>query len=150
METQQEYEARERRLLTAKLAECVNAPLADRKAAQAEWRKALVEAPDLIAERVGWLIEGCYGFGAYLRAQESLKSRGNRVAQLALLLAPLDFQCPQGMARGAFLTLTEEQRERVTALIALEIEGVSRVGAVCFPALPPSLCLRLPVKPRAS
>jgi hypothetical protein len=123
METQREYETRELRSLAAQLAACVNAPLADRKEAQAEWRKALVEAPDMIAERVGWLIEGCYGFGAYLRAQESLKSRGNRPAQLALLLAPLDFQCPQAMARAAFASITEEQQERVTALIALEIEA---------------------------
>jgi len=59
------YEQRERDILRADLARVDNEPLADRQAAREDWRKACAETPELVAERVSWLLDGCYGKGSY-------------------------------------------------------------------------------------
>lgn len=112
----------ERRLLAKQLAEIKSAPLQDRKQAQLEWIKAMIETPDTVAERVGWIINGSYGYGACMAAKQIVDNpRMNRVAALGQLVAALEWQCPDDMARKAWTRLTPAEQERVNAAILREM-----------------------------
>lgn len=118
METEQQYLAQERADLARKLQEIERAPLAERREARTEWAKALRD-PALIRQRVEWLMDGCYGKGAYDRAHEIVKSsaRNNKTAQLGILIAALEWQCPSAFAREAWNGLTFEEQLAVTEAI---------------------------------
>ena len=56
----QEYERREFNEAGQKLREVEKAPLAERKEAAAEFLAAMRDNPQLIGERIGWLLGGSY------------------------------------------------------------------------------------------
>lgn len=104
--------------LARKLQEIERAPLADRREARTEWAEAL-KTPALIRERVEWLLDGCYGKGAYDRAHEirNGSARMNKTAQLGQLIAALEWQCPSAFAREAWNGLAFEEQLAVTEAI---------------------------------
>ena len=121
--TQAEYEEREAVDLRRKLAEVERAPLADRKAAAADYARTLAENPDIVAERVDWLIQGSYGYGSYRAALRILADKqSNRAAQLGQMIAALEWQCPNARARQVYngLTVTQQTNvnKRIEAVIA--------------------------------
>jgi hypothetical protein len=98
--------------------EIERADLADRRIYREEYREAIANNPDLVAERVERLLAGNYGFEHYVVAWSILASgSGNKVARLAQLIAAFEWSCPDAFARGAWRSLTPEQRERVNAAI---------------------------------
>lgn len=112
-----EYENRERRQFHADLERNERAPLADRREARAEFAEAL-KNPDLIGERVHWLIQGNYGYGSYRAAREVCKNkRMNREAWLCTTIANLEWQCPVRWASAEFMKLTDDQKRRVTEFV---------------------------------
>lgn len=120
--TQKEYEEREAADLRRKLAEVEAAPLADRRAAAADYARTLTENPDIVAERVDWLLLGSYGYGSYRAARRILADkRTNRVAQLGQMIAALEWLCPNARARQAYNGLTVKQQadinKRIEAVI---------------------------------
>ncbi len=103
---------------TAQMKAVESAPLNDRKEARAEWLEALQNSPELIAERVDWLIDGSYGYVSYYRAKEIIhNTRMNRTAALGQMIAALEWQCPNAFARGSWNKLTEVQKDAVTTAI---------------------------------
>lgn len=113
--THEQYVANERGLLARQLLGVELAPLADRRAARKAWGSALLD-PDLLYERACWLLGGNYGYGAALAAAEiQAQKRGNRTAALAQLLAALEWQCPPGFAREAFVKLGKAAQRRANA-----------------------------------
>ena len=116
--TQREYEAQQARLLGAQLHAVDTAPLAERREAREAYREAMAETHAIIGERVEWLIEGCYGYGACDAAARILAAkRGNKVAQLGALVAALEWRCPAKFANQAWNTLTPKQQAAVTRAI---------------------------------
>lgn len=104
MQSQAEYEQTEQRRLWKDLQEVEKAPLAERREARADFANALLQYPEIIAERVGWLLNGSYGFGSYREAGRIVREGGrtNKVAQLVLLTAALEWKCPNGFAIEAW------------------------------------------------
>jgi hypothetical protein len=123
--SQTEYEARERREAIAKEWDLQHAPRAERKEAQADYLEAMKE-PDLVAERLGWLFDGNYGYGPMMVAREVLANkRMNRVARLGQLIACHEWQCPQPEAMAAWHKLTKAQQdilERAIKIVISEAE----------------------------
>ena len=75
------------------------APLPERQAAREEWHQALLN-PALVAERIGWLLDGNYGYGAYhLALITTANRRLNRAAWLAHTIAALEWRCSSVFAR---------------------------------------------------
>jgi hypothetical protein len=119
--TQAEYERNEALALVRQLDAIRRAPLRDRVEAREAWAQALKD-PGLVAERVGWLLNGSYGYGACLRAKRIMESRGNKVAALAWLTAALEWNCPAPFAVQQFILLSATEQTRVNDEIAREIE----------------------------
>jgi hypothetical protein len=115
--SQAEYEQHEAKELADSIRSNELAPLRYRLQARNDWRGDLIREPYTIAERVEWILSGHYGFGAQQRAKRILLSRGNHVAQLAQLVANMEWHCPANFAQGAFLSLSKEQQNTVNCAI---------------------------------
>ena len=85
------------------------APLADRKEAQTEFLESMRSRPDWVAEQVGWMLEGNYGYGPMLIARNVTK-RMNRPALWTQLVAVYNWQCPRAMAIAAWKKLSKREQ----------------------------------------
>ena len=122
------YEAREHALFLKQLQEVDKADLLDRKAATASFANAMAVAPTLVAERVGWLLNGSYGKGSYDAAQRVLHSpRMNRVAWLGSMVGALEWQSPQRATAAAWNKLTAAQKAALHKAIEREIQEALKV-----------------------
>ena len=107
----EEYERRELAEAHRRLAEVERAPLVDRKEAAAEFFEAMRDRPEVVAERVGWLLNGNYGYGQMQMAKRVLKSpRMNRSAALTHMIAAFEWSTPDAMARAGWKKLTKGQQ----------------------------------------
>lgn len=104
-----------------------HAPLAERKEAQREFNEAMAEDPALVAERLGWLLEGNYGYGEMLRAKQILASpRMNRIAALNLYVGVSEWQCPRAMGIAAWKKLTPAQKQKLDQAISVVIAAAEK------------------------
>jgi hypothetical protein len=130
--TQREYEDREAQMFYKQLEGVEKAPLAERKEAATEWGAALQSHPKTVAERVGWLLAGNYGYGSYVKARQvACSPRMNRVASLAQMIAALEWQAPSAMARSQFSKLSPQQKKTVNEAVAHEIKEWERENPGC-------------------
>lgn len=122
--TEQEYTMREARELHKQLQEIEKAPLAVRKEAAAEWLDALKTHPHIVAERIGWILNGSYGKGAYDSAWRTMGMgpRANKGAALSLLVAALEWRTPQRMAIAQWKKLTAAEQAHLRKLIDQELK----------------------------
>jgi hypothetical protein len=100
------------------------APLADRREAAAEWLDAMRHEPQLVAERVRWLLDGCYGEELYQAAWQVVTNSRNAVAWLVIAIAAHEWSCPPREAWAAWRALTAEEREAVNSAIRAAIDEV--------------------------
>lgn len=117
---QNQYEQNELRRAYQHIAEVGAAPLADRKEAQKAFFVALHD-PELLRERIEWLLVGNYGKGQQLMAESVVESpRMNRVAALSQLIACFEWQCDRDRARLAWKACTlKVQSEADAAILAV-------------------------------
>jgi len=109
--SQAEYERRELTEAQNKLTQLRRAPLSDRKEAQADFLKAMREDPKLVAERVGWLLDGNYGYGPMAMAKSVLGSpRMNRSAALTQMIGAFEWMSPEDMVRAAWKKLSASEK----------------------------------------
>jgi len=109
--SQVEYERRERSEAQQRLTEIRRQPLSDRKEAAAAFLTAMRGNPALVAERIGWLIDGSYGYGAMLLAKQVIGSpRMNRSAALTQMIGAFEWMAPEEMVRAAWKKLTAGEK----------------------------------------
>lgn len=124
-----DYDMNERIRFNKQLRDVESAPLAERQEARTAWAQALREDPKMIADRIGWLIDGSYGFGSYQAANDVIRNkRMNRTAWLGQTIAALEWQCPSNFAREAWNKLTKAEQDNLTALIMAEIESALEIA----------------------
>ena len=98
------------------------ATLADRREARVDYAEAL-RLPGLVAERIGWLLGGSYGYGEMRLAERIAGNpRCNRVAGLSLLVASCEWQCPGRFAAEEWHRLTQDEQVLLTVSITAELE----------------------------
>lgn len=115
------YEARVS--FNKQIREVEHASLEDRQAARAEWLDVLQNDADTLIERIEWLLDGNYGFGACEVAREVLPNkRMNRPAWLGQCIAAVEWKCPNNFARWAWNQLPENRQVALTALIESVID----------------------------
>ena len=114
MQTDAEYLAREAQVFRSDLVRVESAPLSDRREARAAWGESLRNQPELIGERVTWLLDGCYGKGSYDAAHEVASNPSmNRVAWMGQTIAALEWHCANRDARKEWLALPIGKRKAV-------------------------------------
>ena len=117
------YDDRERMKTNQDLAALGHEPLKIRQENRAEYARAMNITPEIVAERIEWMIEGCYGHGAYLICQDILKrTRMNRIAMLSQMIAGLEWHCSALESRKAYLTLTKAGQARIDKAIQAIID----------------------------
>lgn len=109
--TQAQYESNEL-AMARRDEEGINAaPLLERKENQERFLDAMTIDPALVAERIGWLIDGNYGYGPMLLAKRIVTSpRMNRVAALSQLICVFEWRCPRIMGVAAWKKLAVSQK----------------------------------------
>jgi hypothetical protein len=119
---QKEYENREVSSFLKQMREVEKLPLADRKEGAASFALAMANDPALVAERVGWLLDGSYGYGSYIKASEVAKSpRMNRAAWLVSTVGALEWQSPPRLTQAAWKKLTAAQKAALDKFVQSEI-----------------------------
>lgn len=122
--TQKQYEVREHQKFLEDLNQFNDAPLKDRQEARADLANDMRNCPDLIAERVSWLLNGSYGFGSYAVSKVVAQNkRMNRAAWMVQTIAALEWQCPQSFAIVAFKGLDAKQQDRLNDLVMDQVHG---------------------------
>ena len=92
--------------------------MADRKEAQAAFFEAMRDDPALVAERLGWLLDGNYGYGPMLLAKRALASpRMNRSAALTQMVGAFEWQSPDDMSRAAWKKLSAGEKARLESAV---------------------------------
>jgi len=114
---------RELQIALAEEKEVNQAPLSERQEARAEFLEAMKD-PALVAERVGWMIDGNYGEGTMLYAKRIIASpRMNRRAALTHLVAIHEWKCPGNFAIDAWKKLTGPEKKQLDAALDVVIEA---------------------------
>ena len=127
--SQRDYEMRELMAFRKQMEEVEKLPLAERKENAMEWFNDLMNDQKLIAERVGWLLNGSYGKGSFDSACRVLASpRMNQVAWCAITIANLEWRCPAKMAIASWKKLPVETRYIVNEAIRREIADAKAEG----------------------
>ena len=122
--SQTEHERRERSEAQQRLAEIRRQPLSDRKEAQGEFLEAMRDHPELVAERVSWLLNGSYGYGSMLLAKQVLGSpRMNRSAALTQMIGAFEWMAPEEMVRAAWKKLTKSQQAALEKAVQATIRS---------------------------
>lgn len=125
--SQAQYEQNERSAAIRREQEIDRSPLADRKEGQANYLEAMRDRPELVAERIGWLLDGNYGYGPMMMAKQIVRSpRMNRRAALAMSIAVFEWMCPRRMAADAWNKLTPSQKQRLDAAVDVVIQAAEK------------------------
>jgi hypothetical protein len=119
----QAYDLAEIARLNTQLEAVERAPLSERKEARRDYFKTLgcSAGPEIIARRIGWLLQGDYNHGAKLAARRIVETHGNQAAQLRQLLAAVEYHCPAAFARGAWCKLAPARQKTVNEEITMAI-----------------------------
>jgi hypothetical protein len=118
-----EYEMREAAEFHREMSEADKGSLAERKEACREFAQAMRD-PALVAERVGWLIDGNYGYGAMQAAKRAIAAtRSNRQAILTHMIGAIEWKCPARMAVTAWKKLSSAEKAALAKAINAEIKG---------------------------
>jgi hypothetical protein len=122
--SQQEYEMNERRRAMQEGNEIDRAPLAERKENAQRFYEAMRDDPAAVAERLGWLIDGNYGFGQMSMAKQIIASpRTNRVAALNGLVGTYEYRCPLRMVATAWKRLTTREKAMLDEALQVVIRA---------------------------
>ena len=123
------YEMRELSMFRKQMEKVERLPLAERKANAVEWYNDLLNDHMMVAQRVGWLLNGSYGKGSFDSACRVVNSpRMNQVAWCAITIANLEWRCPAKMAIMSWKKLPVEKRYLVNEAIRQEIADAKAEG----------------------
>jgi hypothetical protein len=89
-----------------------------------EWFTDMAKHPELIAERIGWLLSGNYGRGPMIKAEQilSMNKNANKVAGLSILIAGCEWRVPGRRAVVMWKKLSTAQQQNLKKAIEKEIE----------------------------
>lgn len=115
-----DYEQREAQEHHRQLGEVEKAPLHERKEAAAEFYDAMANRPEIVGERVGWLLDGNYGYGSMKAAERVMaqSARANKKASLTHMVGALEWRCPARMTMAAWKKLSKAQKDALDREVA--------------------------------
>lgn len=128
MSTDQEYERKELNSAMNDMRQIEMAPLTERKEAANEFFEAMRDDPALVAERIGWLFNGDYGYGQRMKARQVLgmSKRANKVASINQLVGAYEWRSPPAMTVAVWKKLTSPQKNLLQRAIEIVIEAAEK------------------------
>jgi len=118
----QAYLLREWEIFLRDMARADRGSAKDKRAAMKLFAEHAADDPELVAERISWLLAGHYGKGAYDRACELVGSRFVKpTTHLIALIATLEWMVPQSRVNEAIKELTHEQLKRLHDAVELAV-----------------------------
>ena len=118
-----EYETQERDIFMADLARAETGTREEKREAYNSLLNDIREDPKFVIDRLGWMLNGSYGSGAYKAVWDVINNpRMNREAWLFRWFAALEYLCPDRLARKVWNELTPDQQKEINRLIGEEIE----------------------------
>lgn len=136
----QTYEQTELNRHRSELRAIENAPLHERKESRQEFSDYLTliqlpisnESIDDFAERVQWLIDGNYGYGAMQAAKRILEAkRSNRNAQLFQQIAALEFRVTQRDANSVWNSLPADIQTAINSRLSAIVAAYDAEAKTC-------------------
>ena len=121
MSHSKEYTEREMKITAKDAAEIEALPMVERRENYQDFAADMAATPQLIAERIGWLLNGSYGFGQMILAQRALDAR-NPKAHLFQLIAIFEWRTGRSYAAKAWRMSSEATKEALNKAIDAEIE----------------------------
>ena len=121
MSHSKEYTEREMKMMAKDAAEIEALPMVERRENYKEFAADMEAMPRLIAERIGWLLTGSYGFGQMILAQRALETR-NPKAHLFRLIAIFEWRTGRSYAAKAWRLASEATKVALNKAIDAEIE----------------------------
>lgn len=116
--SQYEYEQREIRLAHQHREEVNRAPLAERREAATAFFEVMRDHPGLVSERIGWLLDGNYGYGPMLLARNVIsRKRMNRIAALTQMIGVYEWQSPEDMTRQVWKRLSPGEKHELARVV---------------------------------
>jgi len=107
--------------------EVERAPLSERRENATSFLDVMQRDPALVAERIGWLIDGNYGYGEMLVTKRVVANpRLNRRAALIQLVGIYEWMTPRDMVIRAWKKLTTGQKRDLDAAVDVVIEVAER------------------------
>lgn len=117
------YEANEAAIFIRDRNRACEGTKAEIKAAALEFADAMANNPAIVAERIGWLLNGSYGRGSYDAACRVAKNpRMNREAWLVQVIGSLEWMAREVDTRKAFNAMTDAQKAILNSAVRAEIE----------------------------
>ena len=112
--SQREYEEREYKEFKRQLLSTLELSKKDKLEARAELLEALRNDPKLVAQRINWMIDGNYGYGAYRQAWSLIdRPRANRAAWMVQTIGALEWQVYPNDVVTLWKQLTPSQKQRL-------------------------------------
>lgn len=109
--TREQYEAREMAEFRRQLANV------DREGGKA-FKKAMAEEPELVAQRVSWLLSGCYGWGSCHAAHDVLGNlKMNREAWLVSTIGSLEWMSAPATTHKNWRQMSAAQKETLSRAV---------------------------------
>lgn len=119
-----DYESREAATFRREMREAETSPL---PGAAEEFYEAMRDTPSLVGERIGWILQGNYGYGAMKAAERVVRNRRmNRAAQLTHMVGALEWKCPLRGATAGWNRLTASEKAALDRSVNAEIEEYER------------------------
>jgi len=119
----QEYILNELRLLNNQINELSKLSKSEKQENKQNLLETWIKYPEVFADRIGWILNGTYGYGAMYRAiQLADNKRCNRIAGLSIILSAIEYGVTSDNSIKAWKTLSKEQQEKLASLIQVELD----------------------------
>jgi hypothetical protein len=116
------YQAREKREYARQLRAPNAGTVAEKQESTDRWVEAIGDHPEIIAERVGWLFDGSYGYGSYRAAWALLESDEPCTDQVIAIISALEWMVPEAYYLRAMKRVPADQLARLRVLVSRVVD----------------------------
>jgi hypothetical protein len=122
-----EYETREAQLFSKQIEDVENQPLHDKQEYAKEWAYSITIETETVMERIEWLLNGSYGYGAMKAALSVANNkRMNRAAWMGITIAAVEWRCPNRLAVKAWKSMDPAWRKSFNERIERTVDEYLR------------------------
>lgn len=116
------YQAREKREYARQLRAANSGTIGEKQEATDHWIETIHKHPEIIAERVGWLFDGSYGYGSYRAAWALIDSGEPCTDQVIAIVSALEWMVPEAYYLRAMKTVPADEMSRLRTLVSRVVE----------------------------